>query len=80
MCTAHIYVFNIVQLQVCRATVTKDGRKDTPECERSNQVYVVLLADETHLAKEKAKADAEFYKSQREAESNNVSLSIQHYF
>ena len=31
-------------------------------------------SDSTHLAKEKAKADAEFYKTQKESEANKVSM------
>ena len=34
-----------------------------------------FVADQTHLAKEKALADAEFYKSSKEAESNKVAIS-----
>ncbi len=38
-----------------------------------NSCYLVFLSDETHLAKERAKADAEFYKAQKQAEANKVS-------
>lgn len=31
-----------------------------------------LSVDQAHLAKEKAKADAEYYKAEREAEANKV--------
>jgi len=31
-----------------------------------------LFVDQTHLAREKAKADAEFYKAERQAESYKV--------
>ena len=38
-----------------------------------NLQYLYLFPDQTHLAREKAKADAYFYKVQRDAESNKVS-------
>ena len=42
-------------------------------------ISLVLLSstDSTHLAKEKALADAEFYKVQREAEANKVRSKTQ---
>jgi len=35
-----------------------------------------IVSDLTHLARERAKADAEFYKVQKEAESNKVRTSL----
>jgi len=35
-------------------------------------IWLLLCADQTHLAREKAKADAEFYKAERQAESHKV--------
>jgi len=32
----------------------------------------LLFADQTHLAREKAKADAEYYKAERQAEAYKV--------
>lgn len=46
--------------------------------EKESEKRISEIEDETHLAKEKAKADAEFYKSQREAESNNLKLTPQY--
>jgi len=38
-----------------------------------SSMYVCMYAtDQTHLAREKAKADAEFYKAERQAESYKV--------
>ncbi|XP_071829765.1 erlin-2-B-like isoform X2 [Apostichopus japonicus] len=46
--------------------------------EKESEKRISEIEDETHLAKERARADAEFYKSQREAESNNVKLTPQY--
>ncbi|KAJ1346465.1 Erlin [Parelaphostrongylus tenuis] len=43
--------------------------------EKETQKKISQLEDESHLASEKAKADAEFYRVQREAEANRVLLT-----
>jgi regulator of protease activity HflC (stomatin/prohibitin superfamily) len=43
--------------------------------EKESEKTMSQIEDETHLAKEKAKADAEFYKAEREALSNKVKLT-----
>jgi len=37
--------------------------------------FFFSLLDQTHLAKEKARADADLYKAKQEAEANGVSWS-----
>lgn len=40
-------------------------------------IYIFILhIDATHLAKEKAKADADYYKAERESLANKVTFSI----
>ncbi len=36
--------------------------------------YISTNVDQTHLAREKARADADYYKAQKEAESNKVKV------
>ena len=51
--------------------------------EKESEKQISVIQDATHLAKEIAKADAEFYKAEREAEANKVTsnavlCTIQH--
>lgn len=43
--------------------------------EKESQKKISQIEDDTHVAKEKAKADAEFYKVQKEIEANSKKLS-----
>lgn len=43
--------------------------------EKEAQKKISLLEDESHLARERARADAEFYKKQKEAEGNRLLLT-----
>ncbi|XP_038060170.1 erlin-2-B-like [Patiria miniata] len=43
--------------------------------EKESMKKISEIEDATHLAKEKAKTDAEFYKSHKEAESNQIKLT-----
>ncbi|XP_022087543.1 erlin-1-like [Acanthaster planci] len=43
--------------------------------EKESMQKISEIEDATHLAREKAKTDAEFYKSQREAEANQLKLT-----
>jgi len=39
-------------------------------------ILLLFFVDQTHLAREKAKADAEYYKAERQAESYKVNLLV----
>ena len=43
--------------------------------EKESQKKISEIEDATHLAKERARADAEFYKAKKEAEANSAKLT-----
>jgi len=57
-------VSSVAKIQWSQKIMEKESEKQMSEIE-----------DSTHLAKEKAKADAEFYKTQKESEANKLKLT-----
>ena len=71
------YMYVILVLDFPEAEKASQVAKITWEqkiMEKESQKKMSEIEDSTHLAKEKAKADAEFYKSEKESESNKVGL------
>ncbi|VDL73194.1 unnamed protein product [Nippostrongylus brasiliensis] len=68
------FIIHLYRLNKKKAQVAAIMHKQTI-AEKETQKKISQLEDESHLASQKAKADAEFYRVQKEAEANRVLLT-----